>query len=141
MALDRYTLALIGRRLPAVFDVIPRDPFAVALNPQPVPPREIGAALASEYLRMLSLQERLGIDPARANGDLDDWCPTPPRLPRFPLWWPPLPIPDPQPDWTSDLHLGFAARLAATPLTGSALSKHVDAAIERSVRIIEAAAR
>jgi len=47
MTTDQRLLALIGRRLPAIFDVIPRGPqgfslqdrvSAVALNPQPLPP-------------------------------------------------------------------------------------------------------
>jgi hypothetical protein len=53
MPIHRRLLAILGRRLPAIYDVIPRGPLSrysdVALNPQPLPPHELGAAVAAEF--------------------------------------------------------------------------------------------
>jgi hypothetical protein len=39
MSIDRRLLVILGRRLPAIYDIIPRGPLSrfseVALNPQP----------------------------------------------------------------------------------------------------------
>lgn len=145
MPIDRRLLAIIGRRIPAIYDVIPRGPqnrlAQVALNPQPLPPHELGAAIASEFIQVAWLAERTGTDPGVAFEDLDDWCPTVPRRPKFPPWWPPLPEPEPHPDWLIDMHLGFAARIAAksSDFPGTRLEAVLDKAIERSVSAIEAA--
>ena len=64
--LDSRLLAIIGRRFPAIYDVIPRGPLSrfleVALNPQPLPPdpppNELGAALAAEFIRTAWLADR-----------------------------------------------------------------------------------
>ncbi|HEX9940643.1 MAG TPA: hypothetical protein VGG03_01405 [Thermoanaerobaculia bacterium] len=84
MSINRRLLAIIGRRLPAIYDVIPRGPLArfsrfseVALNPQPLPPHELGAAIAAEFVHTAWLADRFGLDLGRAFEDLDDWCPTP----------------------------------------------------------------
>ena len=71
MASNRFLLALIGRRFPAVFDVIPRGPLGrlrqnrldqVALNPQPRPPLELGAAIAGEFVQTAWFAARFGLD-------------------------------------------------------------------------------
>lgn len=143
--MNRRLLALIGRRFPAVYDVIPRGPQGllsrVALNPQPLPPHELGAALANEFVHAAWTAERLGLDPALAMQDLDDWCPTRPRKLKLPPWWPPPPDPDPHPDWFAAFHLGFAARLAVATdgLTGTKMAAVLDQALERSVSALEGA--
>ena len=145
MPIDRRLLAILGRRIPAIYDVIPRGALGqlarVALNPQPLPPHELGAAVAAEFVHTAWLGERFGGDPGLALRDLEDWCPTRPKPPKLPLWWPPIPIPDPRPDWFVDFHLGFAARLAgaAAGLEGGRLVELFDKAIERSVATIETA--
>jgi hypothetical protein len=151
MSIDRRLLAIIGRRFPAIYDVrFPRGPLSVAgqsrlsevaLNPQPLPPHEIGAAVASEFIRLAWLSEKFGQDPGLALSELDDWCPTVPKRPRFPTWWPPIPEPDPEPDWFVDFHLGFATRLAVASgeVESSRLSESIDRALERSVSSIEMA--
>jgi hypothetical protein len=145
MPINRRLLEIIGRRLPAIYDVIPHGPLArldrVALNPQPLPPRELGAALASEFIRAAWLAERLGGDAGRAFDDLDDWCPTVPKRIKLPPWWPPLPDPDPDPDWFIDLHLGFAARLATClgGLEDSRLGEVMHKAMDRSIASLEEA--
>src|SRR4051812_44763105 len=74
MTSDQRLLALIGKRLPAIFDVIPRGPrglslqdrvSAVALNPQPLPPgppEHLGAALAQEFAHTAWVADRLGVN-------------------------------------------------------------------------------
>jgi hypothetical protein len=153
MNIDRRLLEIIGRRLPAIYDVIPRGPQGVnpagylaevALNSQPLPPlpaHELGAAVAAEFIHTIWLAERFGLDPAKPFDDLDDWCPTGPKWPKLPSWWrwwPPKPEP-PHPNWSVDFHLGFAARLAASAAeaAGGALSKSLDSAIGRSIDAIE----
>jgi hypothetical protein len=151
MSIDRRLLAIIGKRIPAIYDVIPRGPqgkFAydrlshVALNPQPLPPHELGAAVAAEFIHGVWLADRMGSGLGRAFDDLDDWCPTRPKFPKLPPWWwgwPPIPEPEPHPDWFTDFHLGFAARLAAVSLDyeGTSLGESMDKAIDRSVSAIE----
>jgi hypothetical protein len=74
--INHRLLAIIGQRLPAIFDVIPRGPLkslsAVALNPQPLPPQELGAAMASEFVQNVWLTMRSGQDPSISFDDLGD---------------------------------------------------------------------
>lgn len=143
MAIERRLLAIIGRRLPATYDVIPRGPLSrfseVALNPQPLPPHELGAAIAAEFIRTAWLTDRFGLDPGLAFNDLDDWCPTVPKKLKLPPWWPPIPEPEPHPEWLIDFHLGFAARLAVVSIEfeGTQLGESFEKALERSVTLIE----
>jgi hypothetical protein len=153
MSIDRRLLAIIGRRIPAIYDVIPRGPQSrfssdrlsqVALNPQPLPPHELGAAIAAEFIHTAWQADRMGLGQGVAFDDLDDWCPTRPKLPKLPPWWlgwPPIPEPEPHPDWFTDFHLGFAARLAAVAgeFKGTALGESMDKAIGRSLSAIESA--
>jgi hypothetical protein len=145
MPIHRRLLAILGRRLPAIYDVIPRGPLGrlaeVALNPQPLPPHELGAAIAAEFVRSSWDSERSGLDLGAAFDDLDDWCPTVPKRLKLPPWWPPIPEPDPQPDWFVDFHLGFASRLAAVSdqFEGTRLGEFFDKAIGRSLASIESA--
>ena len=151
MNIDSRLLALIGRRLPAIFDVIPRGPqalaglqerlAAVALNPQPLPPHPpeyLGAALAQEFAHMAWVADRLGLSWKTVAQDLDDWCPTQPRKIKLPVGWPPIPEPEPHPNWLAELHLGFAAKLAAISAehVGSGLAATLDRAVSRSVDAI-----
>lgn len=149
MTIDRRLLSIIGRRFPAIYDVIPRGPQAifvnrlseVALNPQPLPPHELGAAIAREFIHAVWLANRLGADQGAIFADLDDWCPTLPKLPKLPPWWPPIPEPDPDPhpEWFTDFHLGFAAQIAvaATKLEGTRAGELLNKAIDRSLESID----
>lgn len=148
--INRQLLAIIGNRLPAVYDVIPRGPLGhfsqgrfseVALNPQPLPPQELGAAIASEFIHTAWLAERFGLDVGLAFQDLEDWCPTKPKKLMFPPSWGPTPQPDPHPNWFTEFHLGFAARLASVSAQSKSprLQASLDKAIERSVASIESA--
>jgi hypothetical protein len=140
MQLNKKLLAIIGKRFPAIYDVIPRGPQGglarVALNPQPLPPHELGAAVAEEFVRCAWVAERGGLDMKALLSDLDDWCPTRPKIPKLPPWWGPFPEPEPRPEWFVDYHLGFAAKLSAVE-TGTRLDKTLDQAIDRSLTAIE----
>ncbi|CAM3645730.1 hypothetical protein [Roseateles saccharophilus] len=151
MNFDSRLLALIGRRLPAIFDVIPRGPQAVAglqdrlaelaINPQPLPPgppERLGAALAQEFAHMAWVADRLGANWKSMAQDLDDWCPTAPRKIKLPVGWPPIPEPEPHPNWLAELHLGFAAKLASISAehAGSNFAATLDRAVGRSVDAI-----
>jgi hypothetical protein len=149
MTINRKLLAIIGRRLPAIYDVIPRGPIShfsqgklseAGLNPQPLPPHELGAAIAAEFVHAAWLADRFGFDLGIVLKDLDDWCPTIPKMPKLP-WWPPIPEPEPHPEWFLDFHLGFAARLASVSVEfeSSRLRESIDKAIERSIASIESA--
>jgi len=150
MSINRRLLAIIGRRLPAIYDVIPRGPLSrfsqgrfseVALNPQPLPPQELGAAIAAEFVHTSWLADRFGLDPGLAFDDLDNWCPVGRKKLKLPLWWPPIPEPEPHPEWFIDFHLGFATRLAvvAIEFEGTRLGESFDKAIERSLEAIRSA--
>ena len=127
MTINRRLLEIIGRRFPAYYDVFPRGPQAAGaldrhasayLNPQPLPPLELGSAVAGEFIHLTWLATRLGHNPSTFLDDLDDWCGTVPRYPRLPIWWPhwwpPVPEPEPHPDWLGAYQLGLASRLAVT---------------------------
>lgn len=145
MTINRHLLAIIGRRLPAIYDIIPHGPQSrlsrIALNPQPLPPHEMGAAIAAEFAHTAWLAGRFGLDVGVVFEDLDDWCPTVPKRLKLPPWWPPIPEPEPHPEWFIDFHLGFAAQLAAVAIgaEGTRIGETFDKAIERSVAAIEAA--
>ncbi|GAA2164809.1 hypothetical protein [Pedococcus bigeumensis] len=156
MQLDRALLAFIGRRFPAIFDVIPRGPQSrlgpgasvslnpqpippgagdyVSLNPQPLPPRELGAQVAADLLHLSWVAARLRIDVAPIADWEEDPCPTWPKVPHLPPHRGPIPDPDPGPDWLRDYHLGLASTLAdasdrvgSAPLVEEALSRSAEA--------------
>jgi len=164
MEINHRLLSLIGRRFPAIFDLTPHGPEAgllgsrsswAALNPQPLPPlppAELGATVAGDFIQVSWLTQRLGVAWKSATADLDDWCPTVPKKPKLPPGWPPLqgdlasvppgwPNPEPHPHkpWFVDFHVGFAARLAvALPsVAGTPLESAFLEAIDRSIRAIE----
>ncbi len=145
MPIHRRLLAIIGRRVPAIYDVIPRGPLGrvseVALNPQPLPPHELGATVAAEFLHSAWLAERFGQDQGAVLRDLDDWCPTRPQKLKLPPWWPPVPDPEPHPDWLIDFHIGFASRLAAVAsrFEGTRVGESLEKAIDRSLASLDTA--
>lgn len=147
MALNRKLVDLIGRRIPQIYDVFPPQGLhsrldAVALNPQPLPPLELGAALAREFTRSAWAIERAGGRPETMMEVLDDWCGTGPRRIKIklPPWWP-----DPRPGFEIDgediaeLHLGFAAQLSAgVPRSSDAVARTLESAIGRSIEAFNA---
>ncbi|MCG7505220.1 hypothetical protein [Mesorhizobium retamae] len=143
MKLNAKLLAIIGKRIPAIYDVIPRGPQGwisqVALNPQPLPPGHLGAALATDFIRSAWLADRGSLDLKQVFDDLDDWCPTRPKKIKLPPWWPPIPEPEPHPEWFVEFHLGFAARLAVSvwELGDTSLAQSLNKAMERSLTVIE----
>ncbi len=138
MSFDTHLLALIGRRFPAIYDVIPRagqlggshresgggevelnpQPIPpgladlVALNPQPLPPRVLGALVAADLLQLSWSAGKLAQSVLPVSDWEDDPCPTWPKTPKLPPHLGPPP-PDPGPEWLLDYHLGLASTLAA----------------------------
>lgn len=146
--LDSRLLAILGQHLRTAHHARPQygplpDPWLrrgdglAALNPQPLPPIDIGALAATEFLRAAWLADRLGFDTKRLVADLDEWCPVPYRaIVKLPPWLHPLPEPVPHPNWDIAFQLGFAMQLAGSALQPATLR---ELAIDKSVRAIEAA--
>ncbi len=157
-------LGLVAAIRPAAYDVIPRGPLRsaveqrgiivvggleqrgiiviggveqVALNPQPLPPKESFAVGAQLTHLVLGAALAGGADSAGAFlAEVDDWCGTGwPR--RWPFPWPPEPEPDPR--WRADVFLGAA--LAAADLAGhypegemqDALGKAAEQLLEQAI--------
>ena len=144
MRVNRLLLSIIGRTNPAIYDaVFPRGPThrlsQVTLNPQPLPPLEMGAALAVEVIHATWFASRHGIEQGVVLEDVDDWCPTQPRKLKLPPWWPPVPEPEPHPEWLTAFHLGFAARLvlASAEHEGTRIGDAIDQLIGRSIASID----
>ena len=96
--------------------------------------------MANEFIRTAWFAERFGLDPGVAHKDLDDWCPTGATKPKLPPWWPPIPEPEPHPDWALDYHLALAARLSVIAVeggVGTPLGASLEKAIDQSVVVIE----
>jgi hypothetical protein len=125
MTLNKFTLGLIGRHHPEIYDVL-RNQFGrgmrqhgdeVYLNPQPLPPVEAGLALgfdtAAELVRLAFSAHYLGLT---LDIDIDDWCATPPRinLPFTPRgsWVPPVPSPEPWPIVGESFNRDYLAGIA-----------------------------
>lgn len=134
MALHRSLIAILAKKNPSIWEDIigPLGPLrrfeAVALNPQPLPPKtraalnpqplppgvEYGVAVGAELVRAAGLAQLL-----RLPFDLvvEDICP-PPRT-RPPMPWPPIPWP-PRPypwrpgrdDFDGEFDFGYAVGLA-----------------------------
>ncbi|MGH8191149.1 MAG: hypothetical protein ACREP2_06855 [Rhodanobacteraceae bacterium] len=110
-----------------------------ALNPQPLPPLELGAIVAVELVRTMWLADRFGLDWKRFEADLEELCPRPPRPIKWPPWLYPVPEPDPHPNWLREFQLGLAARLAVVSFENAAMSDRIGKVIERSVLAIGSA--
>lgn len=103
-------LSIIARMNPAIWDaIIPHGPRMssrvdqVALNPQPLPPKEallVGAAEMAHRVAGLAIEAELRGESATGfvREFIDDWCGTPwPR--KWPWPWPgPHPIDGPSPE-------------------------------------------
>lgn len=119
-------IGLVAAIKPAAYDVIPRGPLKaiaergiivvggleqVALNPQPLPPKE-GVAVGAQLVHLVFGAALAGGGRDFAGSfmaDLEDWCGTGwPR--RWPWPWPPEPEPDPR--WRSEVFLGAALAAA-----------------------------
>lgn len=165
MPLDRRLLAFIADRNPAVFDVVPRagqfvslkptspgvagrvadlqpttpgNGDVASLNPQPLPPREIGARVAADLLHLDWLASRLKNEVTSIAEWEEDPCPSWPNLPKLPPHLGPVPDPDPGPDWLREYHVGLASTLARATVGGGS-SRLVEEALELSSEALSAA--
>ncbi len=103
-------------------------------------PVSIGAAVAAEYLRSLWVAEKIMEGGGRGVSlDIEDWCPTAQNRFSLPPWWHPTVDPDPPPEWRIAFHAGFAGHLAAVAaqLKGSALERPANAALDRSLAVLD----
>jgi hypothetical protein len=109
----------------------------VSLNPQPIPPKVLGALAARELLQLAWQARMLGIDPARISDAGDILCPLPPKLPKFPWRWP-SPPPDPDPDWYKDFHIGVIDEIVASPMLSerSSITKPLASKVQESSAFI-----
>lgn len=135
---NKMLLALIGRRIPAIFDVIPRRDWAKS-EPQPIPWIVVGAELGRLALQSAHAAQRAGGKPQVALDYLDDWCPVG-KTAHIPWWllkdyYHGDPPPRPEEINMQDLHLGVVMGLttAATKLQDKALLEVVNQGIERSL--------
>lgn len=107
----------------------------VSLNPQPIPPREYGALVARELLRLHWQAAKLGLEPALVSSWVEDPCPVGKRPPT-PPHLPPIPEPEPGPDWNIEYLLGVASMLAVSfdgsPFISDAL-EHASRALGESM--------
>jgi len=151
MNIDSKFFSYLANRHPQLWEIFKGGPLglstthgpsAAELNPQPLPPHpafQLGATLAAEFLQVAWTADRLGLETKRLMDDLDDWCPTPPRLPKFPWHWTgPIPEPEPDPRWLAALHTGFATRLAVAPIGAQdhRARETVETALKRSLDIL-----
>jgi hypothetical protein len=145
MFISRKAMQIIGKRIPASWDaLIPHSHMPgglAALNPQALPPDELGAAVARTFIHAAWLAQRQGGGHSNVMDELDDWCPTRPKFPKLPpwWWWPIPPEPEPHPDWFIDFHLGFASALtvARAGMDDATLGKTLDQAIDRSLKVMD----
>ncbi|MBK8447121.1 MAG: hypothetical protein IPL41_10705 [Micropruina sp.] len=146
MSADR--LALIIALNPKAADVIPRGPLAVriaasfrggdevALNPQPLPPKEID-------LGWQAMQRVAGAAIARDGGfggsflsEIEEWCGTGwPR--RWPKGWP---VGGPQPDPRANAQVLLGALLAAAELSAYYDDREAVDALDKAVELLGEAA-
>ena len=141
---NKMLLAVIGRRIPALLDVIPRHDWAGG-EPRPIPWIAVGAELGRLALQSARAAQRAGGKTQLALDYLDEWCLTG-KMANIP--WALLkdyahgdPPPRPEEINIQDLHLGVAIGLAtaANKLQDKGLLEVVDQGVERSLDAIRQA--
>ena len=145
MRIDTRLLAYIARHHPEIYDgphfggPVTRGEL-VSLNPQPLPPLEVGRAAAAYVLTAAWTAQSLGTS-LTVDADWEgDWCGTYPSRPRIPWPWP-VPEPEPHPDWVTGYHLGFASVLADAVERGVIQSSVVDGLLKASMANLDAGLR
>ena len=140
-------LAFLGALNPRIFDVIPRGPLAeiasgvssglaqVALNPQPLPPKEaeVGAAVMHRLAASALSAPAGDVGTESLLGEVDDWCGT-----GWPKRWPfPWPVGPGEPEEWRESQVFLGAALAAAQIAAhypeGEMRTVFDAAAERLV--------
>lgn len=149
MSFSEQLLAHIGRHQED-FQVMHSEDL-VALSPQPIPPhrhglvvgrssqplspREYGVLAARELLRLHWQAGKLGVEAPMVSSWDEVFCPVGKR-PPIPPQLPPIPEPEPGPDWTIEYLLGVASTLAVaqdgSPFVSDAL-EHASRALGKSL--------
>ena len=138
---NKFLLALIGRRIPAIYDVYPRRDWAMG-EPHPIPWIAAGAELGRLVVQSALAAQRAGGKPLVALDYLDGWCPLG-KPTKLPIPWPSPwggddPPPRPEETESLDLYLGLAIGLATAGalVQDKGLIEVVDKAIARSLDAI-----
>lgn len=114
MALDDQLLAYLGARQQVELRGRP-ERRREKLNPQPIPPEELGAQVAVEILRLGWYARHLGVEPRPLSSwDEDIDCPVGVKVPVLPPGVFPPPDPEPGPDWYRAYLVGLAGGLAVS---------------------------
>lgn len=144
---DRRVFEILGRQHPAIYDLIhPHGPLgrfdAFALNPQPLPPRLLGAAIAEDLISSFRIAERFGLDSGRVMAEVEELCPRHWKDFKLPKKGWPRPRSELHPEWFIEFQLGFAGRLAATAgyAEGTELEEVLNAAFELSAASLQSVA-
>lgn len=140
---NKALLALIGRRIPAIYDLIPRHRIRDRMGePHPIPWLVAGMAIGRLALQSAHAAQRGGGKAGVAMDYLDDWCPVGKPFP-FPIRFPLDDIlgddpPRPEEADMRDLHRGVALGLAAASLgiKDQALQEVIDQGIQRSIGVL-----
>ena len=156
MAIHKSLIAIIAKRTPAIWEEIigplgPMKRFAqVGLNPQPLPPKALRAALGGgeaslnpQPLPPIDYGFAVGAELVRAAGmaqllrlpfelTIDDICPPMPKI--LPIPWPPAPWPPEPNPWRPgdeidpEFVFGYAVGLAFALETSAHAWEHLDGA-------------
>lgn len=143
-------LSIIGARIPNIYDVIPPRYFEqlarrghhaaeyAALNPQPLPPMELGAAIAMEIIVNARTARRFGLDVGAAFSDVEGLCPPIGVTIKLPDGWKRGldPEPVPHPEWLLSFYLAFATRMAAARnmTHDEQLARQLDHTLDRTLQ-------
>ena len=80
--------------MPAIYDVIPRGPLSASRRSRSTLSRSRPTSWVPLSPPSSSMPPGSPIASGRSGPafeDLDDWCPTGPKRPKLPPWWPPIP--------------------------------------------------
>jgi hypothetical protein len=140
----------IGQTHPAINDVVfPQGSLVsndatIELNPKPLPPYELGTAIALEYVQALSLADRFGFDPSPLADEIEGLCSLGGAIkwPKPKPGGPPFPAPGPlaEVEWLADFYFGLAGQIAVVlaEFAGTQSGKLLDQAMIQAIAALKA---